>query len=186
MKIFKSLFVIFAMAVLAIGATGAYFTDSETVAGNTFAAGEVDIEIRGDCSTAQVFADMAPGEWTDPCQYSIYNLASSVPVKYMFDASKVSQTEPGMYSKLNVKVRHTSAGTSNPSSWPVVYSGPISGMNIKSPVHAIAETLDSNISHDYYLQYQLDPSAGNEYQDDSVVFDLNFDATQTDNPGWTE
>jgi predicted ribosomally synthesized peptide with SipW-like signal peptide len=32
---------------LAVGATGAYFSDSEVVAGNTFAAGSVDLDLTG-------------------------------------------------------------------------------------------------------------------------------------------
>ena len=186
-RIAKSLLTILAVAVVAVGATGAYFTDQEVIAGNTFSTGEVDIDIRGACSTPQTFTAMAPGVWTDTCEYQIYNLASSLPVKYMFDASKISQTEPGMYGLVNVKVLHGHyvTGTS-PANFSAIYTGPLSGMNINSIDDAIADTLGTNITHVYYLQFQLDSSAGNEYQGDSVVFDLNFDATQADNPGWTE
>lgn len=186
LRIVKSFLTIAIVAAIAVGATGAYFTDQEVVANNTFTAGRVDIDIRGACSTPQTFTGMAPGVWTAPCEYQIYNLAHSLPVKYMFEASKVSQTELDMYDLMNVIVRHTFAGTPDPSSWPIVYQGPLNGMSINSIDDAIADTLGTNITHVYYLQFQLDPSAGNEYQGDSVVFDLIFDATQADNPDWTE
>lgn len=185
-KILSSLLIITTVIVLAVGATGAYFTDQESVLGNSFTAGQVDIDIRGAGASPQTFTGMAPGVWTSPVEYQIYNLAHSLPVKYKFAATKVSQTEPGMYGKLNVRVRHTHAGTLNPGSWPIVYTGSLSGMNIQSPIHAISGTLGTNITHVYYMEFQLDSSAGNVYQGDTVVFDLIFDATQSDNPGWTE
>jgi len=186
LKILKSMLVIVAVAAVGVGATGAYFTDQEVVAGNTFTAGQIDIEIRGAGSAPQIVTGMAPGVWTSPVEYDIYNLANSLPVKYMFDATKASETEPGMYDLMNVTVRHTFAGTPSPASWPIVYQGPLSGMDINSIDDAIADTLGTNITHVYYLQYQLDASAGDEYQGDSVEFDLTFDATQPGNPGWTE
>jgi len=62
-KIAKSLFTVFAVAVLAIGATGAYFSDTETVAGNTFAAGTLDLQIGSSNPTTWGFGagNMAPG-----------------------------------------------------------------------------------------------------------------------------
>lgn len=44
-KIVLSLSMIGAVAVLAIGATGAFFSDSETSTGNTFAAGAIDLGV---------------------------------------------------------------------------------------------------------------------------------------------
>jgi predicted ribosomally synthesized peptide with SipW-like signal peptide len=185
-KLLISLLTIVAVSGLVFGATRAYFTDQEVVDGNNFSAGEIDIEIRGEGATSQTFSDMAPGVWTDQVKYNIYNSANSLPVKYMFKAEKVSQTESGMYGKLNVKVRHAHAGTADPASWPTVYKGPLSDMAIRSPKHAISGTLGTNITHVYYMEFQLDSSVGNEYQGDSVVADFVFDATQTNNSGWTE
>lgn len=175
----KSLVVITAMVTIASGATYSVFSDTETVEANTFSAGEVDIEIRGEGSGAQNFEGMAPGAWTDPVEYNIYNLSYSLPVTYGFNASKVSQTEAGMYGNINVRVRHTYAGTDNPESWPVVYEGSLKNMEISSS-DSISEVLGTNITHVYYLEYQLDSGAGNQYQGDSVSFDLNFNATQAD------
>ncbi len=186
-RIIKSLLTIVAVGAIATGATGAYFTDQVTVANNHFTAGtKVDIDIRGAGATAQTFANMAPGVWTAPVEYQIYNLADSLPVKYRFQDNRVSESMSGFYDKINVRVRHTFAGTSNPEAWPVVFSGPLKNLSITSNVTAgiISPTLGSNITHVYYLEYQLSSSTGNEYRDATAVADIVFDATQDINPGW--
>lgn len=187
LKIAKSLLTIIAVAAIATGATGAYFTDQVTVANNQFTAGtKVDIDIRGAGATAQTFANMAPGVWTAPVEYQIYNLADSLPVKYKFQDGKVSESVPGFYNKINVRVRHTHAGTANPESWPIVYTGLLTNLNITSTgtPGIISPTLGSNITHVFYLEYQLDGSTGNTFQGATAVANLVFDATQAINPGW--
>src|SRR3989344_4761674 len=67
-KILLSLSMIGAVAVLAIGATGAFFSDSETSTGNTFAAGAIDLQIDNESyvtstTTGQLVAS-ANTSWT--------------------------------------------------------------------------------------------------------------------------
>jgi predicted ribosomally synthesized peptide with SipW-like signal peptide len=45
LRIAKSLLTILAVAVVAVGATGAYFSDTEVVASNTFATGTLDLKL---------------------------------------------------------------------------------------------------------------------------------------------
>lgn len=47
LKIVKSLIVIAAVAVLAVTATNAYFSDTETSVGNTFTSGTLDLKVGG-------------------------------------------------------------------------------------------------------------------------------------------
>mgnify|MGYP001600450916 FL=1 len=44
-KILLSLSMVAAVAVLAVGATGAFFSDTETSTGNIFTAGAIDLQI---------------------------------------------------------------------------------------------------------------------------------------------
>lgn len=62
-RIAKSLLIIVAVAVVAVGATGALFSDTEYVAGNTFAAGTLDLQVGSTNPTTWVFGagNMAPG-----------------------------------------------------------------------------------------------------------------------------
>lgn len=48
-KIIKSLSVVAFVAAIAIAATGAYFSDTETSTGNTFTAGSIDLKVDSDC-----------------------------------------------------------------------------------------------------------------------------------------
>ena len=187
LNVLKSVATIAAVAVLAVGATGAYFTDQEIVAGNTFTAGQVDIDIRGACSTPQSFTNMAPGVWTAPCEYQIYNQAHSLPVKYRVSDNKVSESVAGYYNKINVRVLHSHAVTGMPAGWPTIWQGQLKNLMVDSTTTpgVISPTLGTNITHVYFLQFQLDPSTGNAYQGATATADLVFDATQIDNPGWT-
>ncbi|MFA5197431.1 MAG: SipW-dependent-type signal peptide-containing protein [Patescibacteria group bacterium] len=165
-RIALSLAIIATIAMFAVGATGAYFTDQKVVAGNTFAAGNVKIDIRGAGATPQHLTNMAPGVWTDPVEYDVYNLANSLPVKYRFTDNAVSESVPGYYDKINVIVRHTFAGTSNPGGWPIVYQGSLRNLLVDSTATSgiISSTLGTNITHVFYMQFELDSSAGNVYQ----------------------
>ena len=63
-KIAKSLAMIALVAALAVGATGAYFTDSETISGNTFTAGTLDLQINAPTSAVWTMSNMSPGDST--------------------------------------------------------------------------------------------------------------------------
>lgn len=64
MKIVKSLFLILAMVAMVTGATRAYFSDSVAVAGNTFAAGSLALNVDGSHTADAKFnvAGMKPGD----------------------------------------------------------------------------------------------------------------------------
>ncbi len=63
-KILISLSIVGAVAAIAIGATTAYFSDTETSTGNTFSAGTIDIAVNGqnpwEIQEPFIFADMKP------------------------------------------------------------------------------------------------------------------------------
>src|SRR4030042_4483321 len=63
-KIVISLSVITAVAAIVIGATTAYFSDTETSAGNTFSAGTIDIAIDAQNPWTKNYSigDLKPGE----------------------------------------------------------------------------------------------------------------------------
>lgn len=63
-KIIKSMFVIVAVAAIAIGATGAYFTDSETSNNNVISSGSLDLNVDGGNSNVVKFnvSNIVPGD----------------------------------------------------------------------------------------------------------------------------
>lgn len=185
------------VAVGAIGATQAYFTDTDTLGVNTLTAGKVDIDLRGDgihsilLDTTQSFeGGLAPGIYGPGLFHlEIYNQGwgvSTLPVKYRMTSAFVSESKSGYWDLIWVKVRHTYAGTANPAGWPVVYEGLLKNLSLNSVDNAIADYLDPNITHVFYIEYGLDSTAGNQYQGANAQYNLIVDATQVNNPGWTE
>jgi len=74
-KIIVSLAIIAVVGAIVVGATTAYFSDTETSKGNTFSAGTIDIRVEGDNFTwtqPAVLEDMKPC-YTDYFNFTIYN-----------------------------------------------------------------------------------------------------------------
>jgi len=68
LRIAKSFFTILAVAAVAVGATGAYFSDTETVAGNSFSSGTLDLKVDNmdNPTTIATFGEMYPGQTARP------------------------------------------------------------------------------------------------------------------------
>jgi len=67
-KILISLFTVAAVGGLAVGATQAFFSDTETSTGNTFQAGALDLKVDSECHYWQDGVDIGCGEfgnWTE-------------------------------------------------------------------------------------------------------------------------
>lgn len=169
----------------AFAATRAYFSDQATIQGARIETGRVDLRLTGKASQTFTVENLLPGVWTDIMSLSLYNEHSTTPIKYRFYDSFVSHSESGLYDNVEVIVRHTSAGTTNPEGWPIIYQGKLANLYIDSTSgKTVASSLGLNITHDFFLQFRLSPSAGNQFQNEAVVFDIVADATQDINPGW--
>ncbi len=176
----KLLFSFLTIGLVSIGAftaTRAYFSDQATVLGNSITTGKVDIDLRGPVAQKIDIPNLMPGVWTDPIKLEIFNKSDSYPVKYKFNSQDPTETITGLYWKINVRVRHTFAGTANPEAWPVVYDGMLKDLQVFSS-SSISEVLNPNNTHVYYFEFQLDPTAGNTYQNGSATFDLYVNAIQ--------
>ncbi len=189
-KLLVSILTLGVVSAVAVGATRAYFTDTEEVLGNTIQTGRLNLDLNGEASSTFSLTDLVPGsDYTTPMKLEVYNTSlSTMPVKYRFYDRFVSQSVGGLYDKVNVIVRHTNAGTANPEAWPVVFTGKLKDLYVDSTSTAgiISSSLGVNITHVFYLQFQLDASAGNVFQGANTVFDLVADATQTNNTGWSQ
>jgi predicted ribosomally synthesized peptide with SipW-like signal peptide len=196
-KIFSSLVMIVMVSAVAIGATQAWFTDQETMV-NGLSTGKLDVELRGSYAsgivipvdTTQYFeGGMVPGQEFGPYAVQVYNKGwgeSTVPVQYSWTSSYTGGSEL-LYDKLDVKVREGNCDWLG-APWftepqGVLYSmGPLQSMGrIVS-----ASPLGVNIIRCTWFTFELPSNAGNEYQGLNTQFDLLLDATQVENPGWTE
>jgi predicted ribosomally synthesized peptide with SipW-like signal peptide len=174
------------LCLVLVGGAYAYFTDSVTTSAS-FTAAKVDISKLPANKTFTV-GNMAPGVWTSPERLDIYNSGSTIPVKYLITAAANSESVAGFADKIYVRVRHTFAGTPNEGSWPIVYEGKLSNLYINSATTpgVIETSLGVNITHVYAYEFKLAESAGNIYQNANATFTVTFNATQTNNPGWSE
>ena len=96
-RIAKSLITIIAVSAIAIGATGAYFSDSEVVAENTFAAGTLDLKVNdadGPVSEKFEVASIAPGYDSGYKVYCLKN-TGTVPGQPSVEFSAMINSENG-------------------------------------------------------------------------------------------
>ncbi len=183
-----ALFAGLAALILAFGAIGsaAWFTGQDTIP-VTGTTGKIVFQTNGPNTAGITLSNLLPGAWTPQYYVEVYNTAgSTTAVKYRITDAFKTESVAGLFDKVNVRVRHTFCGTGTPGAWPVVYVGPIGGLAVNSVDNAISDTLDVNISHCYWFDFQLDSTAGNAFQNKTTTFDLVFDATQPENPGWSE
>lgn len=187
-KSLAALLAVLLTGVMAIGLIGsaAWFTDQDTIA-VTGTTGEIAFETAGPHTAGLTLSNLLPGVMTTQYQVDVYNTAgSTTAVKYRITDQFVSDSMGGLYVLVDVTVRHTFCGTPNPAAWPIVYSGALNDLDLNSIDDAIADTLGVNITHCYFFEFGLDSTAGNIYQGQSVAFNLIFDATQPENPGWVQ
>lgn len=195
LRILKSIIMIAVVSAVAVGATGAYFTDKETVP-SSLASGKLDVELRGanasgiviPMDTTQYFmGGMVPGVEMGPYEVQIYNKGwgqSTMPVKYAW-SSKYTGDSGKLYNNINVKVREGNCDWLN-APWfagqGYIYDGKLKDM----PAHLQTQMgdLNPNITRCTWFYFTLDASANNSYQGLNTLFDLVLDATQTNNPGW--
>ena len=95
-KIIVSLAIIAVVGVVVVGATTAYFSDTETSSGNTFTAGVIDISIDGDNPWNETFtmADMKPC-YTDYITFKIENDESGANPVDIYKKLTVTQEDSG-------------------------------------------------------------------------------------------
>jgi len=184
-RIFRGVLTILAVLGLSVGISHAFFSDNVVIAGNSFTGAEFNVEVRGAGANGVTLQDMAPGVWSAPVEYDVYNLIDSLSAKYHF-TSGMTSGDADFYNKLNVRVRHTFAGTPDPGSWPVIYDGPMSSLSVLSNDPALTIVgggkLDPNITHVFYFEFQVDPSADNSFQSKSAEVNFILNATQWENP----
>jgi hypothetical protein len=174
--------------VLAFGVIGsaAWFTGQDTIP-VTGTTGKIVFQTNGPHTAGITLSNLLPGVWTSQYSIDVYNTAgSTTDVKYRITDAFGSESVGGLYAKVNVRVRHTFCGTPTPTGWPVVYNGPIGSLDLNSIDNAISDALGVNITHCYFFDFQLDSTAGNAFQNKTTTFDMVFDATQPENPGWGE
>jgi len=184
----KKLFIILATAVvfvlvLAFGAIGtnAWFTDQDKSTDNLIQAGTVNPEVKGASFTIN---NAAPDIWygpSNPITFFNHTDNSTLTIKYKMSSEFVSQSIGGFYDKINIKAERREG-----DNWVEYYNGSLNSLAIGPGQCGAMANLSSGHSHEWRIWLQVDKSAGNSFQGAETTFNVIFDSTQENNPGWSE
>lgn len=185
-KIIISLSVIALVAGVALGVTGAYFTDTAESEGNTFSAGTLELSLseRGDQDFSVTFDDMAPGEWTSEQKLLLVNTGSLPLVVDQIQVSDLNYTRGDasvnwkeFAENLNVRIKKSGTGWFTNKSLRHLYTG--SGGHNQLGIPSGEEiTLNQDGYGAYYFQFQLDENADNDFQGGSIDATFEVEAVQ--------
>jgi predicted ribosomally synthesized peptide with SipW-like signal peptide len=161
---------------VAIGATGAYFSDNEVLVGNSFSSGTLDLVIPEESRASINLENMKPGDSTEKVIDLINNGSLD------FGSLKMSMQnvvdEGSLLSGIDMTVTYTAnVGTENETS---VDLGTFkaSDLGSKELVDGEGSRLLAGNSGKVNITFALSADAGNEYQGLSADFDLAIDAEQ--------
>ncbi|MFH1457074.1 MAG: TasA family protein [Patescibacteria group bacterium] len=194
-KIALSLVMIASVGAIVIGATGAYFSDTEASVGNTFTAGTLDLNIEGDNVNTIMFtvADLAPGSsgFGKVVLDNVGNMDGFLDISFLnlisddmlcndpeSDVdSTCSDAEGELLENLDVLAciddgDDICGGAGDTE----VYNGKANLMGIDE-LADYALTKGSSVV--FRLEWSIDSSVGNIIQSDTAGFDIEFELAQT-------
>ena len=200
MKILKSLVIVVAMAALAVGATNAYFSDSVTSNGNSFASGTLELNVDSGRTNVVKFnvPNMVPGNqpkgsWLVANVGSIngYLDLENVAVSDQENgcngaevaAGDVTCDNPGAgQGELDQLVNLRLFVDRDGDGWigggdTVFYNGPVSGVAGNYELNELINT-GNNTTITAILDWHSTPN-DNLAQGDSMTLDLTFELAQT-------
>jgi len=181
-KILLSLATIGVVGAIAVSATGAWFSDTETSTGNTFTAGTLDLAVNGQNTgiIPVVVGNIAPG-WSKDITYTVKN-TGSISGKLSLKSGSVVNTEglnpesegdivePGELGA-NIQVEATVGGTS---------LGVVGTLNdLDSAEDVLLTSLNAGEEKTIVLRLFVDEEVGNDIQGDTVTADFTLSLDQT-------
>ena len=205
-KILLSALTIGVVAVVAVGATQALFTDEEVSTGNTFTAGTIDIAVDDEnpweSSGEYVLEDMKPS-YTDYIDFVIENVGTNPADVWKTLAEVVTEDYVESEPECDAEggswdVDHCDGGTPVDDidtvigydlSVELLDDGGVSRWNQRLynddvMISTLAETpmylgmIPAGWSMKVHQSYHMDDAAGNEYQGDRMTFNIDLDAQQ--------
>jgi predicted ribosomally synthesized peptide with SipW-like signal peptide len=186
-KIIISLAIIGVVTAITLGITSAWFTDEESIAGNNFQSGILDIK-QGINDLPVTLTGLMPGVVTDPQKLQMGNngtlgaIIDKISVTSWSDSdigdSKVSAADYA--KKVNVTI---SDEVGRPLWKDTLFNlyGNGSGNAIDGTDKVFLAKQGSGINYttrDYWFTFQLDSSVDNNYQGEGISATLNVNATQ--------
>jgi len=175
-KIAKSLMMIAAVAVMAIGATGAYFTDQVEVTGNTLETGTIAIDVDGEVDSNHAsynFPDMKPGFVVD--SDFVVNNTGSNPAN--ITKKLVNVTDKGLANVIEYKLA-VEVHDANGFVWgQTLYNYDVTVNDIRG-TNMFLGMLPAGWHMNVIENYRMKTTAGNVYQGRTMGFDIQVLAEQ--------
>lgn len=193
------------LAALLVGlGTFAYFSDSASSTGNTFTAGNMLFNIKDPGSSGHtMFAvtNMKPGGVSASCIAVVNDSSLDMGMKWHAWISDGTPNDlgPALEAKVTLNpgagsgcdsayasiAGYLNAGTSGEviTDW-TSFASLGAGNTVLQWVHPGGYDFMPNWGSVYKLEVRIKSTAGNEFQGTSYVGNLNFYATQANNPGW--
>lgn len=184
-KLFLSLLTIGVVSAVAIGATRAYFTDTESVLGNTISTGTINIKDNSAAWMTVTFNNVKPGDTVR--KWVVMQNIGSLNVGSLTVSAVNAQGDTDLLDNIKVSLYGTvdtfAQGIYSPdwgngqivSTWlqnvnilgTAVYNDAAAG-------HVLAPLANDTVIFDFHIPTTL----GNDFQGKSVTFDLQFNAEQ--------
>lgn len=171
LKVLVSLMLVGIMAFAVGMGTFAYFTSQAASDDNVFETGTLKIGVPNEGANAAFInaTNWQPGDSVSQ-DLDVKNLGS-LPYKYKVSAS-MTEGDAIFYDQLMVEIKQ---GTR------VVYNGLAKNLSNQLVTDNVADGVTEVLS----FKLTLPTSAGNECQDKTAKVKFTFDATQTNNSGWS-
>ncbi|MDP1884283.1 MAG: TasA family protein [Candidatus Moranbacteria bacterium] len=187
-KIFLSSAIIFAAAAIIIGATGAYFNDTEESNGNTFTAGKLDliVNVNGETMVSPIFDydDIKPGD-SDLKKFDITvednNACGFAEITFQTDTDNDCtepelKDEPGCVADVDGELNDEMIFTIYDEGGTAITSGKFT----EGGIYSLGELVGSQ-TYKYAVGWNLPSTVNNSVQTDSFSGDLVIDAQQERN-----
>lgn len=187
--------IIVAMAAMIIGGTRAYFSDSVSIAGNTFSTGTIDIDVDSGDDQALLpieIEGMKPG-YTDYGNFTIENKGNNAANvwKKLYNFKTVNNIDKSVAGLSGViiydlSVKVYKAGENNPFWWQTIYADS-DGETLKDVYSGLSGNgillgmIPAGGKMEVVQSYHMDEDAGNAYQGETFSFDMKLYAEQLKN-----
>jgi predicted ribosomally synthesized peptide with SipW-like signal peptide len=187
LRIAKSLITIVAVLAIAAGATGAWFTSTVPIDDNEISTGTLTLALDPNTpgnGTPITLQNLQPGDGTANELHHRWNLINDGSLNLKYRIRAINTTAAGnddLYNQLRFKLGEYSSGPNKDLGTNLTLADLEAGILIDSNV--IPTALDTRVRTVFVRPY-LPTTAGDEVQGETVTFDIIFEATQTNNPGW--
>lgn len=186
-KIILSFAVIAIVGTIAVGATRAYFTSTQTSAGNTFAAGKLDLQL-GDSETLPfAVSNVVPGQ-NATGTVTLTNTAGNIPGKLSIRWTKTADAENDMIAP-EIKSYSRPTGCTSPGGTTADYDGNGGELDIFMQFAPFVDVNKDGIFNtgDYQLAYNGQSTLYPGYRSGDLYYSgLNSYAANADGNVWND